>query len=279
MHITPDNHASAVIEAFEYRGVIVLIHEAGRYPAVTAPDGRCTKTCPHIKISICWDYPHVTAIAGYRSDGRLLALPINDHLSRKPADQSREGLIAYGKTFLDQAVEAIPTIAQMYDDANAIYSWVASLPSPLTREAYESACAERGIDPIFDLQLSRFGDFSFPAYDLNELPRALLHQKRAFAVEQETAAAEAARRAEDRLRRDVLIAEARQRPIKKTIRRLEAPNYQSVGAAHIKRDGTLWVCMSVERARRIGADDPSIHGEHLLGSEGAPGLWVTWNVH
>lgn len=278
MQITQDNDASSVIEAFEHRGVIVLIHEVGRYPSVTASDGRCTKECAHIDISICHDYPHVTAIAGWRN-GRRLSLPINDHLSPRPAGASREDVIAYGRAFLDAAVDAIPTIAQQYDAADEIYGWSYSLPHPISRDQYEAECAAHGIAPREDARVSRWGSFSFPQYGLDALREALLHQKRGYAVEHETEVAEKASAAEASRKRADAIETAKARPVKKVIRRLEAPNYQQAGQSHLGRDGTLWTCTLVERGPRISEDDPSIHGEHLLGSEGDRGLWVTWELH
>jgi hypothetical protein len=133
-----------------------------------------------------------------------------------------------------------------------------------------------------DEELSSAGVFSFPEYPLPALPKRWIEQLRAVAFEREQEAATKARELREARASEALgphweaqMEEMRAKPVLRTERRL-VPFGQAPG--HWLKGGLLYmVCF---RARvRITADDPSIHGSHLLGHEGEIGEMLTIQVH
>lgn len=126
--------------------------------------------------------------------------------------------------------------------------------------------------------LSKWGDYSFPQYSLDQLPSLLLGQRRAYAAFKEAEAYREAAAESARISRAMTVESARSRPVYRTVKRLEPANHQKAGDERLLLNGDLWTCVSVERGPLIDEDSPSINGECLLGHEGERGLWVTWNI-
>lgn len=272
--VKSDSHADSVIQAYEQDGAIVLIHTAGRYPTVTTADGRSTKDVPHVLIRICHNYADVEAV-GPSLGWRRRALPINNHLSPKPGDTSREALIAHGKSFVAQAIAALPTIAGEFEKASSIYRDMASLPKPLGRADYEAACVARGIEPMADAETSTWGDFTFPQYALDKLPAILLQQKRAFAVEHEQEVAKRAATEAREAAEKTATEAATARPIVRTYRMILP--HAVVGMTWM-RDGAFHRVARIIEHVTITDDMPSYEGSHLLGYEGDRGVRIEINV-
>lgn len=278
MKITQDNHAHSVIAAYEYRGVIIIIHRAGSYPSATSDAGVSTRDAPHIDIAIAigWNFPAVTAVGGW-VNGRRRKLPINDHNSPRGPHATEAEMIAHGKTFVDAAIDALATIPAEYAAAEEQMRQICALPSPLSREDYEAACTAWEIAQIDDEHLSSWGDFSFPSYRGKSRLANLLHQRRGFQAERERTEAVAAASAAIAARRQAAIEAAALRPVSRRTETRESVNYQRVGDRRMIHN-ELWTAVDVEWAGVVSEDGPSLYGSHLLGHEGEDMVRIVWEV-
>jgi hypothetical protein len=198
MQIVQDHHADSVVALFVHAGVPVIIHDGGRYPSFVTDDGKNSHDVPHIEIALfgstmhapngtvtcSWDYASVSVNGGW-DGGYRRRLHVQNHNSPRLDQPSRDALIAHAKLSLDRAVDTLASIDAQYAAAAAVYQELASLPHPLTRGHYEAACSAWGIKASPDVELSEWGEFAFPEYDLKAVRTLRLHQLRAFAAKRE----------------------------------------------------------------------------------------------
>ncbi len=206
--IKQDHHASAVIAVEDYEDVPVLIHHVGRYPSFVDDMDR-------IKVAIYgwhshdgrqgYNHAQVTVIKGHRS------LEVN-RWERSPPDRPLEQLIEEARALFPAAKQTLETLDEQYAAADRLYDRLRALPIPMTREAYEAACADFGCEPRADEALTTWGVFSFPEYGLDVLPRLLIDQRRAGEVEDEK---ERERRSQEQSHQEVMD-ELASRPVKQT---------------------------------------------------------------
>lgn len=198
--VRPDAHADAVIAFTEHDGVPVLIAEGGRYPTLVHADGSTTERAPHVLVSVgtvttvtgagpgtkAWTSASVSAVGGYLRGRR-------QHLATAQIDARGVGepeLRAAVEAALPTALAALLDLDETYARADArIAEGAPYFGRPLSREAYEAACAAVGVDPLPDAECLgygvRYGEFSFPQYPADHVLRMSLAGERLRALEDE----------------------------------------------------------------------------------------------
>lgn len=182
LHIRQNYLAASVLGLEEFQGVPVLIHKAGYYHAILGDDGN--RIDRYIGVSVLGKIFHVSAYFGYGDNGRMVA-----------ASVGVSNTLEASRSFFPRAVVGIDEAAALYAKARDI--WTKNMPwaQPLSRQDYETLADQLGFDPQPDKELSIWSDFTFPQYSLDDLPRVLTHQRRAYSVKRETDAATVAKAA------------------------------------------------------------------------------------
>ena len=255
--VTPDNHAQFVVEITEHRGIPVLIHKGGHYPSINANGERIERL---IEVADYYDGWHVTAAFGYHNSYRR-ALRVG---IVKTLEEAR--------LLFDAAVEAIETGPTQYAQADELSRQYQC--GPLTRAEYEALATELGLEVKPDTELSEWGVFSFPEYALAVLPERWVEQRRAYTARREEEAAEEEARKAKAVADEALRERLKAQPVTRTYERFVP--VASSDTWMVK--GKLYTVVKRGRPRRITEDDPSVHGEHLLGAEGLMGQVVTIEV-
>lgn len=254
--ILQDHHQSAVIGLESYQGTPVLIHTAGRYPSILDDDGN--QIDRYIDVVEAAGRYHVTGRVGYGYGGRLLALSVG---SAEKLDGARDLYPA-----AQQAIEDAPA---EYTKAREISNRFAPWAGPLSRGEYEKIAHELGFTPLPDNKISIWGDFTFPQYTLDDLPRLLTHQRRAYTRDREIKQATA-----DAAPRQTSVATLRLHPVARRETRF-VPTGLPDEFLHASK---LHTVVSRTGRRVITEDDPAVHGSHLLGHEGETGEIIVLDI-
>lgn len=254
--VREDNHASTVIAVEEHQGFPVLIHEVGHYPSLLDEAGAKVERLIEVgRHSYGWT---VKGVAGWRN-GRLMS-------QRVGAAESLEE----ARSLFDAAAQAIEAAPGLYERAGELARQYAH--GPLSRAEYERLADQLGFGRRPDEDLSEWGDFSFPQYSLDKLPKLWIEQRRAYTFRTEKKARfEAMRQAQAAA--DQSLAEVlRSRPVA----RVETKLVWYFPDEHLQ-GGALYTVIQRE-PHTITGDDPSIYGSYLLGHEGERGEIVTVEV-
>ena len=168
------------------------------------PDGTTTGKEPHVLVQIGGGFingvPYhadftVSAEGRYVNGWRRSLLIIR---GSGPFGQSStpdpDPLIKAAMPYVPIAAERVGRIDAIYAEASAKLAVLQRYPRQFkTHAEYEAACAELGVKCYPDDRCSTWGEFSFPQYLPEQIIQAVLSQRRAYQLEDERRAAEAAR--------------------------------------------------------------------------------------
>lgn len=159
-------------EHFVFEGVPVLVHSVGTYPQLVNDAGETTRDTPHISIrhggtysARGCDYKNIKIVceAGpERPSRRPMELQAWSQEFEKTPDIGP--WIQRAKQHLPDAVTLLAEMPQRFADARHRISAHLQYPDALSREDYESACAELGIAPDPDPVSRVHGIYDFPHY-------------------------------------------------------------------------------------------------------------------
>jgi hypothetical protein len=193
--------------------VLVLVRKTGLHPEATLPDGTTTSKEPHVLVQIGGGsingVPYhadftVSAEGRYVNGWRRSLLIIRGSGSfGQSSTPDPDPWIEAAMPYVPIAAEKVGRIDAIYAEAFAKLAVLQRYPRQFkTHAEYEAACAELGITCYPDNRCSTWGEFSFPQYLPEQIIQAVLSQRRAYQLENERRAAEAARL--DGLRRNRL---------------------------------------------------------------------------
>lgn len=205
--IDKNYHSHGALAVYERDGVPVLIARVGTYPSATADDGRSTRDEPHVLISVgsrqtgeirAYHGVTVTAMGAWHC-GRRRALTVYDD-QHYGGDESRldrepDRWIAAGEAKIPEAIEVLRRLDDQYAAAAAFGARLNGYPTALSRQAYEAACAEFGVEALPDADCGgywvEYGQFSWPEYSLEKCAFFELARRRARQIATEIAATQA----------------------------------------------------------------------------------------
>jgi hypothetical protein len=184
--------------------VPVLVRKTGLHPEATLPDGTTTGKEPHVLVQIGGGlihgvpyYADFTVSAEGRSVNgwrRSLLIIRGSGPFGQSSTADPEPLIEAAMPYLLIAAEKMWRIDAIYAEASAKLAVLQRYPRQFkTHAEYEAACAELGVKCYPDDRCSTWGEFLFPQYLPEQIIQAVLSQRRAYQLEDERRAAEAAR--------------------------------------------------------------------------------------
>ena len=202
--IQKDYHESGALAVFEQDGTPVLVAATGRYPQAVADDGRTTKDTPYILISVGGGsnngvpfYSGVTVRAvGTWHNGcrRELTVFSDSSYDGSRQDTTADRWVALGKSKISEALEALSSLDAHYAAAHEIVSRAMKYQAQMSRDEYEAACAECGIDTLSDTDCLgygvKYGKFSFPEYTAAHVAKMHLATRRMMRLESDRDAVE-----------------------------------------------------------------------------------------
>lgn len=175
--VKPDHHADGCISVLGTDEVPVVVAIAGRYPQCVSDDGRDTKDCPHVLITIYNGYDGqrfyngvvVEAVGKWAgSRRRVLAVYSDIDYSGARNTDTPDAWIKAGLAWVDAARRALAGMDESYAAAEHVVGRARAYVRPLSRGEYEAACATCAVDPLSDDECMgygvRYGHFSFPEY-------------------------------------------------------------------------------------------------------------------
>lgn len=241
----------------QYDGLPVLIHEAGYHPGLLADDGRRISTL----IVVVRGAAEVSVFGqcGRTPAGLPMSLPVGAVPTLEAA-----------RSLYPAAAKAIAEGPSAYSRYQSLLVHLSPSNGPLGRTAYEALATEHGFAAHLDADLVEWGDYTFPAYSLEALPRLWINQRRAQGVRQERGhdgMDTAAREAE-------ILAFLRTRPVS-----AQRTGFVPLGSpSEFVRGGCFFAVVERGGRRPITSQDVNAHGDHLTGCEGMIGESVTWQV-
>jgi rubrerythrin len=205
--IQDDYHSSGAIEAYEHDGVPVLVAHGGRYPTAISDTGLSTKETSHILIAVAgghsslhgefYSWVTVTAMGGWESNGyrKVLSVYKENTYDEAQYTSSPEHWIAKGKQHLTEAINMLRGMDDVYQNSKNIVERGTPYRHPLTREEYETACRECGVEPCTDNECDsygvRYGDFRYPEYSPEHVLAMSLAYNRLRQIDKDKAEREA----------------------------------------------------------------------------------------
>ena len=266
----PDqSHDASKVDLRVVDEIPILVHRGGHYPSAVRDDGVRSGDVPHVTVvqwTVKWSGSTpvmawvVSASTGYvRGHKTLLevgqAEEIEDALALLPAAVER------ARGARDEVAAAWMEIGKASGE-------------PVDRPTYEALCAELGVTPQSDREIGgHLGAPSWPESKIETVQKFRLACRRQVTLPQEMEAAAQAERERAQAERDRL----RDAPVVETYERLVPAQSGHVGYAFIE-GGRLHTVVASRPTGRITADDPSVHGSHLLGWEGNQGCRATIEV-
>ncbi len=267
-HVSPqDYHADAVIEIGDYEGTPVLIYEGGRYPKLLDENGN--------------EVSRYIDVARFSDDGWIV-------VGRNGRLRSGQWIeMAAGRatsledvpTLYEKAVDIIEVAPSLYNQAATMSLKLSCYNNAsLSRHDYESLAKEYNFNAEPDEKLAgygtEYGDFYFPRFALEDLPRLWINQRRAFGYKKENKIK--AQQDHDAAVSDraAVVETLKSMPVIATASRLVV-----LGSARsFTEDGLLYTVVARQYTKQINEDDPSLYGSHLLGHEGEMAEMVTLEV-
>lgn len=182
----------------------VFVAPTGTYPEFISEAGESSKYSPHVRVSITVatiaatnkiTSVSITAV-GSPKNGYEQSLPIirGRSLQEEPSVDEINAVIDGLSSDISNAISVCKKIDEIFDDARQrIEEAEEFAPACITREGYESACSNMGVDTIPDEKIIdshwlKYGNFTFPSYSPEKIIRMRLAGRRLLALEAEAEA-------------------------------------------------------------------------------------------
>lgn len=261
------------IDLRESDEIPILVHRDG-YPHAVRDDGVRSRDVPHVEVKNLGRW-----LNGVRSDGTWFVSASTGYMS------GRDTQLMVGEAgTLDDALSLLPMAVERARGARAEVAAAAKRISRasgggLDRASYEALCEEFGLTPKADEALRHhLGDPRWPEVPIESVQAFMLARRRQRVLEQEVEAAARAARQLAQAAREATLVQLRERPVVETYSKVvPAASRWHVGHEFVEA-GRLHCVVATKPVGRISADDPAVHGEHLLGWEGAEAHRATVEV-
>lgn len=189
--VKPDHHADGCISVLGTDEAPVVVALAGRYPQCVSDDGRDTKDCPHVLITIYNGYDGqrfyngvvVEAVGKWAgSKRRVLAVYSDIDYSGARNTATHDQWVDIGKSKIDDAVRALDDIDALYDAEESFVARARKYDRPLSRDEYEAACGDMFVPILTENECMGYGvrymNFSFPEYPAEHVVKMMLAHRR-----------------------------------------------------------------------------------------------------
>ena len=190
--VKTDDHADGCIAVLGTDEVPVVVTLAGRYPQCVSDDGRYTKDCPHVMITIYtvqdgrrfhYNGVGVEALGKWAgSRRRVLAVYSDIDYSGARNTDTPDAWIKAGLAWVDAANRALAGMDELYASAEQVVARAREYGHPLSRDEYEAACATCAVNALSDDECMGYGvrymNFSFPEYPAERVVQMMLAHRR-----------------------------------------------------------------------------------------------------